>query len=97
MAIGNWELNIVVSGRGQVKGCIATFLERKSRWYFAIKMSHRSADSMEKAIRRLIEAFPKVTNFDHVKQDELQSALYLINNCPRKCLGYRTAFEVFTV
>lgn len=149
---GHWELDTVVSGRGQAKGCIATFLERKSRWYFAIKMPNRSAFSMEKAIRSLIESFPKGafqsfttdrgkefscyptieeelktpvyfadpysswqrgsnensngllreffpkgTNFDHVEHDELQSALYLINNRPRKCLGYRTAHEVFMV
>lgn len=149
---GHWELDTVVSGRAQAKGCIATFLERKSRWYFAIKMPNRSADSMEKAIRSLIEYFPeeafqsfttdrgkefscyptieeelkipvyfadpysswqrgsnensngllreffpKGTNFEQVKQGELQSALYLLNNRPRKCLGYQTAHEVFMV
>ena len=147
---GHWELDTVVSGRGQAKGCVATFLERKSRWYFALKMPNRSASSMEAAIRKLNnllpepafqsfttdrgkefscypiieeelkipvyfadpysswqrgsnensngllrEFFPKKTNFDHVGQEELQSALYLINNRPRKCLGYQTPHEVF--
>lgn len=147
---GHWELDTVVSGRGQAKGCVATFLERKSRWYLAIKMPNRSASSMEGAIRKLTmlfpktafqsfttdrgkefscypvieedlsipvyfadpysswqrgsnensngllrEFFPKRTNFDHVEQEELQKALYLINNRPRKCLGYRTPHEVF--
>ncbi|WP_034551440.1 IS30 family transposase [Carnobacterium funditum] len=147
---GHWELDTVVSGRGQAKGCVATFLERKSRWYLAIKMPNRSASSMEAALRKLNtllpeaafqsfttdrgkefscypiieeelkipvyfadpysswqrgsnensngllrEFFPKRTNFDHVEQEELQKALYLINNRPRKCLGYQTSQEIF--
>ena len=56
---GHWELDTVVSGRGQAKGCVATFLERKSRWYFAIKMSNRSASSMEQAIRELNTLLPE--------------------------------------
>lgn len=28
---GHWELDTVVSGRGQAKGCVATFIERKTR------------------------------------------------------------------
>ena len=151
MTFGHWELDTVVSGRGQAKGCVATFLERKSRWYLAIKMPNRSASSMEAALRKLHallpeaafqsfttdrgkefscypiieeelkipvyfadpysswqrgsnensngllrEFFPKRTNFDHVEQEELQKALYLINNRPRKCLGYQTPHEVFT-
>ncbi len=147
---GHWELDTVVSGRGQAKGCVATFLERKSRWYLAIKMPYRSASSMEQAIRKLYkflpetafqsfttdrgkefscypvieeelkipvyfadpysswqrgsnensngllrEFFPKKTNFDLIGQEELQKALDLINNRPRKCLGYQTPHEVF--
>ena len=50
---GHWELDTVVSGRGQSKGCFATFLERKSRLYTAIRMPDRSAASMEKAITQV--------------------------------------------
>lgn len=35
---GHWELNTIVSSRGQSKGCLATFVERKTRVYVAIKM-----------------------------------------------------------
>ncbi|MET3683232.1 IS30 family transposase [Alkalibacillus flavidus] len=34
---GHWELGSVVSSRGHSKGCLATFVERKTRWYTAIK------------------------------------------------------------
>ena len=147
---GHWELDTVVSGRGQAKGCVATFLERKSRQYIAIKMVNRSASSMEQAIKTLYtrlpktafrtfttdrgkefscypiiekelgipvyfadpysswqrgsnensngllrEFFPKKTNFDHVTEENLNKALQLINDRPRKCLNYRTSNEAF--
>jgi len=55
---GHWELDTVVSGRGQSKGCFATFLERKSRLYTAIMMPDRSAASMENAITQVRTAMP---------------------------------------
>ena len=59
LTFGHWELDTVVSGRGQAKGCVATFLERKSRQYIAIKMKNRSASSMEQAIKELYHRLPK--------------------------------------
>lgn len=56
---GHWELDTVVSSRGKAKGCVATFVERKTRWYAAIKMPDRSAQSMEQAIRTLHAQLPQ--------------------------------------
>lgn len=147
---GHWELDTVVSGRGQAKGCVATFIERKTRWYFGVLIPDRSATSMETAVKLLHkqlpegaiqtattdrgkefscynaleqhlniqvyfadaysswqrgsnenangllrEFFPKKTNFDHVTKPEMDKALQLINNRPRKCLGWKTAHEAF--
>lgn len=147
---GHWELDTVVSGRGQAKGCVATFIERKTRWYFGVLIPDRSATSMEAAVKLLHqqlpegaiqtattdrgkefscyntleqdlniqvyfadaysswqrgsnenangllrEFFPKKTNFDHVTAQEMKRALQLINNRPRKCLGWKTAHEAF--
>ena len=50
---GHWELDTMVSSRGQSKGCLATFVERKTRLYVAIKMNDRSKDSMFFAINSL--------------------------------------------
>lgn len=55
---GHWELDTMTSGRGQSKGCLATFLERKSRFYTAIKMPDRSATSMDNAITQVYNAMP---------------------------------------
>ena len=147
---GHWELDTVVSGRGQAKGCVATFIERKTRWYTGVLIPDRSANSMEAAIKLLHqqlpkgaiktattdrgkefscynvlekdlniqvyfadaysswqrgsnengngllrEFFPKKTNFDYVTTDEMNQALHLINNRPRKCLSWKTAYEAF--
>lgn len=53
---GHWELDTVVSGRGKSKGCVATFIERKTRLYTAIRMPDRTALSMEIACYANLEA-----------------------------------------
>lgn len=39
--------------------------------------------------------FPKGTNFHEVSEQELEAVVYLINTRPRKCLGWKSPFEVF--
>ncbi len=55
---GHWELDTVVSGRGQTKACVVTFIKRKSRFYIVLPMVDRSSHSMEHAIRILYSSFP---------------------------------------
>ncbi|MCZ8291534.1 IS30 family transposase, partial [Microcystis sp. LE19-59.1C] len=43
----------------------------------------------------LRQFFPKGTNFKIVKPEQVEIAVNLINNRPRKCLDYRTPNEVF--
>jgi IS30 family transposase len=40
--------------------------------------------------------FPKRIPFDSITDNDLQKVAKKINNRPRKCLGYRTPFEVFS-
>lgn len=56
---GHWELDSMVSGRGESKGCFATFVERKSRLYTAFKTPDRTAASMQEAISTLYNTLPK--------------------------------------
>ena len=58
---GHWELDPVVSGRGKSKACVATFIERKSRFYLALPIADRTAASMEGAIHAVHSAFPDGT------------------------------------
>lgn len=55
---GHWELDTIVSSRGESKGCFATFVERKSRLYTAIKIPDRSAHSMQSAISLVYRELP---------------------------------------
>jgi len=43
-------------------------------------------------IRRYL---PKGTNFFQVLDEELEKIIFLLNHRPRKCLNYRTPFDVF--
>ena len=56
--LGHWELDSMVSSRGESKGCFATFVERKSRLYTAFKTPDRTAASMQMAISKLYNALP---------------------------------------
>ena len=149
-SFGHWELDTVVSSRGKSKACVATFVERKTRFYQAIPMPDRTALSMEIAFGVLAgqfpeaaiqtatadrgkefachaalkathgvevyfadpysswqrgsnenangllrEFFPKGHDFAQVTDEELVRALGLINNRPRKCLGWKSAHESF--
>ena len=147
---GHWELDTIVSSRGKSKGCFATFVERKTRFYAAIKLTDRTADSMEGAIKKLYyalprgaiktattdrgkefacydriekqlgvnvyfadpysswqrgsnensngllgEFYPKKTNLALVDPKELFRTLCLINERPKKCLGWKTPIQLF--
>ncbi|MTN26682.1 IS30 family transposase [Turicibacter sanguinis] len=147
---GHWELDNVVSSRGKSKGCLATFVERQTRFYVAVKIDNRSALEMYRAISELYEHFPKdtfktytvdrgkefacyskveadlkvpvyfadaysswqrgsnenangllrkffpkKTDLARVSDEEIDEALCLINHRPRKCLGWKTSFELF--
>ena len=56
---GHWELDSMVSSRGESKGCFATFVERKSRLYTAFKTPDRTAASMQGAIEQFYNTLPK--------------------------------------
>lgn len=43
----------------------------------------------------LRQYFPKKTNLRNITDEELQRAIDQLNHRPRKCLGYKTPFEVF--
>ena len=51
----------MVSSRGKSKGCLATFVERQTRFYMAVKIKNRSASEIYRAIQELYEHFPKDT------------------------------------
>jgi len=55
---GDWETDLVVSGRDG-KGAVATFAERSSMFFQAIKVVVQSADEMVRASKEALGRFPK--------------------------------------
>ena len=60
-SFGHWELDTVVSSRGKSRACAATFIERKTRMYLALKMPDRTAHSMEIAFGVIASQYPQKT------------------------------------
>jgi len=48
-----------LTGRDENKGCLATIIERKGKWYTAIKMPDWSKQYKEHTIRTLQKKIPK--------------------------------------
>lgn len=62
--------------------------------FFCEAYSSWQKGSVENANKILRRYFPKGTNFRLINQRSVDYAVSLINNKPRKILGYRTALEV---
>ena len=58
LEFGHWEADTVVSGRGKSKACFATLAERMTRYYIAIKIPNRNADTMARAIVSALKELP---------------------------------------
>lgn len=54
MEFGHWKLDTVVSFGGKSKGCSATFLEMKSRFYVALPIQDRTKESMLEAMKNSV-------------------------------------------
>ena len=55
---GHWEADTVVSGQGKSKSCFATLAERKTRFYIAVKIPDRKAETMAAAIVSALRDVP---------------------------------------
>lgn len=50
-----WELDTVASSKEESKDCEATFIERKTHFYWAILMSDCTSKPMEQAIKDFMQ------------------------------------------
>ena len=65
------------------------------RVYFAKPYASYERGTNENTNGLIRRYFPKGTNFLKIKDTELEKVIELLNHRPRKCLNYRTPFEVF--
>lgn len=64
--------------------------------FFCDPYSSWQKGGIENANKMLRRYFPKGTDFSLVTQAEVDAAVYIINNKPRKILGYRSSLEAAT-
>lgn len=62
--------------------------------FFCDSYSSWQKGGVENANKMIRRYFPKGTNFRKISQKKVDEAVSLINNKPRKILGYKTALEV---
>ena len=65
--------------------------------YFADAYASWQRGTNENTNGLLREFYPKKFDFSSINQKELDNIVTIINNRPRKCLGYKTPAEVFDV
>ena len=63
--------------------------------YFAKPYHSWERESNENHNGLLRQFFPKKMKLDKITDNEVKTATDLMNNRPRKCLGFKTPFEVF--
>lgn len=72
---------------------LSRILELKT--YFTDKHAPWQKPTNENTNGLIREFYPKKFDFSTITQEEVDRVAELINNRPRKCLGWRTALEVF--
>lgn len=71
------------------------YKETKLPTYFCHPYSSWEKGSLENSLGRLRRFIPKKARMEAFSQQEINYFLRLMNNTPRKCLGWRTPNEVF--
>lgn len=71
--------------------------ELETSVYFADPYSSWQRGTNENTNGLIREYFPKKFNFSTINQNEVDQVLNLLNNRPRKCLGFKTPYEAFMV
>ena len=67
----------------------------QAEFYFARPYASWERGTNENTNGLLRQFFPKQHDFNSITQEEIEHAMRLLNNRPRKCLGWLTPNEVF--
>ena len=67
-------------------GCDSFFCHPYSSW---------EKGQVEYAMRLLRRLIPKKSSLQDLSQEQLHAFVHLLNNTPRKCLGWKTPYQVF--
>ena len=89
------DLKSFTSDRGKEFACYPEVEASGIDFYFADAYSAWQRGTNENSNGLMREFFPKKTDLAKVSETELFTALWLMNNLPRKCLNYQTPLEKF--
>ena len=89
------SLKSFTSDRGKEFDCYDEVEKLGIDFYFADPYSAWQRGSNENSNGLLREYYPKKTDLAEISIEELIENLMELNNRPRKCLNYRTPFELF--
>ena len=67
----------------------------KVKFYFSLPHHPWQRETNENTNGLLREYFPKSFNLDDVAEEYIQNKVDEMNKRPRKCLGFRTPYEVY--
>ena len=84
------------SDRGKEFACFREIEAMGIPFYFAEAYSSWQRGANENSNGLLREFYPKGTLFSAIHQEELDRSVSLINERPRKYLGFRSTTEMFT-
>ena len=88
--------NLITCDRGSEFLCSSKIEEElKIPVYFTDAFCAWQKGTNENSNGLLREFFPKKTNFEKITEEEIFEVINLLNNMPRKCLGWKTSKEVF--
>ena len=73
----------------------ASFKKLKLDIYFCHAYSSWEKGSIENSFGRLRRFIPKKADLKYYSDKQISDIIHIMNNTPRKCLGYRTPNEVF--
>ena len=94
--MGNSNLKSLTVDRGKE---FARYLELEAKLnldvYFADASSSWQRGTNENTTGLIREFFPKKFDFSTINQKHVDIVEDILNNRPRKCLGYKTPIEVF--
>ena len=82
------------SDRGKEFACFQEVEQLGIFFYFADPYCAWQRGSNENSNGLLREFFPKGSDLSQVEIEDLRKVLLLLNHRPRKCLGFKTPFEM---
>ena len=91
----NTPVHTITSDNGRIAQHGKVSQALKADFYFARPYVSWQRGTNENTNGLLRQFFSKQHNFNSIKNEEIENAMHLLNNRPRKCLGWLTSNEIF--